>query len=290
MPVNPDTAIQASKMLAPDGWQDARVTAQTLAQGAKRTGFIPVRRSFVQILTGDSRSQPPMSQIVSRPGGGAVTIKLYLALIWKTSSGPPFSTQIRAAKWAELLGLVDPPKQGKRRISAALERLEEMHLISRTDVPGDTAVVELKDEAGKLLRSGQPREYVLPYDALQRSKGKHRNPNRNWYFKVPARLWTERAEIQQMSPAALAMLLAYLNEYRPEQPEVWWSTNAFPERYQISSSMRTRGTRELVNLGLLNIRKKSVGRPGVARSFTTERVRNAYVGTRRLLSYLADKN
>lgn len=290
MPVNPAKAIETSKTLPLGSWEEARATAETLAQGAKRTGFIPLRRSFVQILSGDSRPQPPMSQIVSRRGGGAVTIKLYLALLWKSSSGPPFSTQIRAAKWAELLGLVDPPKQGKRRISAAMGRLEEMHLISRTDVPGDITVVELMDESGRLQPSGRPREYVLPYDAFQRSKGKQRNPNRNWYFKVPARLWTERAEIQQMSPSALAMLLAYLNEYRPGQPEVWWSTNAFPERYQISSSMRTRGTRELLAMGLLHIKKKPVGRPGVPRSFTTERVRNAYVGTPRLLNYLADKN
>lgn len=97
---------------------------------------------------------------------------------------------------------------------------------------------------------------------------------------------TRKAGIQQMSPAALAMLLAYLNEARTAEPEVWWSTSAFPDQYGISSSMRTRGTQELEQMNLLRVRKRSVGRPGVAVSFTSHRVRKVYVASHRLLRYM----
>lgn len=212
--------------------------------------------------------------------------------MWR-SSAAPFTTSIPARRWADALGLIDPPRQGARRVITAFDLLEDLNLVTVTRTRGDASEIRLCDESG-VLRSSEPRPYTLPYDALMASRKRQRGrkprgtDHSNLYFKVPAALWTKKADIQRMSPAALSLLLAYLNEARIEEenPEVWWSTNAFPDRYHLSSSMRTRGTKELVEMNLLHVKKRSVGKPGLVKSFSSERVRNVYVATRRLRTYM----
>lgn len=290
--VNPDTASNPSTTAKKDSYTVSRSLAAALARGAQRPGGFPVRKSFVQLLTPDDRDAAPLSRIVGRKGGGGVPLKLYLALLWQ-STAAPFTTKIPARKWAELLALPEPSTLGARRVIVAFQLLEEMGLVKVRRARGDASEVEICDEAGG--REGEdPRPYTLPYDALLSTRTRKRDRKQrgtdyaNLYFKVPAALWTKKADIQRMSPAALSMLLAYLNEAktRESDPEVWWSTNAFPERYRISPAMRSRGTRELVNMKLLRVKKRSVGRPGVKTSFTPERVRNVYAATRRLQTYM----
>lgn len=283
----------ASRKGLPAGMLDAKKAAEELGSRAGRRGFLIVRRSFVQLFDDDAREEAPLKTIVSRKGGGSVPLKLYLGLLWLCSS-EPFTSEIRAARWATLLGLPDPQGQGKRRVAGALTLLAKLNLVVKHERPGGVSVIELLDESGELGAKGAARRYTRPYDAHQAAKSTRRRRRahryRNWYFKIPAKLWTDKADIQQMSTPALTMLLAYLSEAKPDQPDVWWSTSAFEDRYGVSTAMRTRGTGELVERGLLSVHKAPVGTPGKRRSFAPERVRNVYKPTRRLAGYLNDTN
>lgn len=292
MTAHPDIGAVSSKIRRTDSHAEAKLAAGAIGETAYRPSSFPIRSTFVQLVSDDSREAAPLSRIVSRKGGGEVPLKLFLALVWM-SSAEPFSTRVPARRWAEALGLIDPAKQGARRIVSALELLEELNLVTVARSRGDASEVTIRDESGTTLKGGGPKPYVLPYDAYRQAKAR-RNPrgskpdHSNRYFKFPTELWTHKADIQRMSPAALAMLLAYLNEARIESDEVWWSTGAFPERYGISPAMRTRGTKELIEKWkLLRVKKRSVGRPGAPRSFTPERVRNVYSPTIRLDKYMS---
>lgn len=116
------------------------------------------------------------------------------------------------------------------------------------------------------------RRYTLPSTAYVRASPKTKP--RHLYFKIPVELW-ESGHIQAMSAAALAMILVLLSESSEPGRKVWWSTDRFPEFFNISPAMRSRGTRELVQRRLLHVEKQLVGevRSG---GFGRERVRNRY--------------
>lgn len=86
-----------------------------------------------------------------------------------------------------------------------------------------------------------------------------------------------------LSSPALTMLLILLTEGSgdaekgaKEGTEVWWSTERFPAQYSISPAMRSRGSIDLIQAGLLYVRRQSVASPGSKREFVRERVRNVY--------------
>lgn len=253
--------------LAP--YRDSMTLAEEIAQSATRRVDIPIRKSFVR--SDDPQIAPPLARIVSRGGrGGGLAVKLYIAVIWRCSA-KPFSTEISARKWARLLALEDPNHKGARRIAKALRLLEELQLIGLIARRGDSSVIWLKDE------SGDDSLYELPSTAYAKGKAE-----RDRYLKVSVKLWT-KAYIQMMSSPALAMLLILLAEESgnaekgaKEGTEVWWSTERFPSQYAISPAMRSRGSKELINAGLLYVRRQSVASPGSKREFSRERVRNVY--------------
>ena len=246
---------------------DASLAAATeLASSAERRLAIPVRKSFVRVDDPDER--PPLARLVARGGrGGGVALKLYLALIWRCSA-EPFETDISARKWAVLLGLADPNAAGARRIAAALTVLEREGLLDLERRRGEPTLIRLLNE------SGNRAAYSLPSSAhvLSRTADKQDHV----YLKVPTELWT-LGHIQSMSAAALAMLLVLLAEQPKGHAAAWWSTEAFPRRYNLTAGTRSVGTRELVARRLLHVQKRSVTAMGRSQStFSRERVRNVY--------------
>lgn len=239
--------------------------------GSGRRIDIPIRKSFVR--ASKPGIEPPLAKIVSRGGGGgAVALKLYIALIWRCS-GRNFDTDISARLWALLLGLEDPNAKGSRRIAKALKLLAELKLITLTPRRGESSIVQLLDESG----NGKP--YQLPSTAYTKMK-----LERDRYLKVPSVLWTQSAQIQRMSAPAMTMLLILLCEgsgetahkLSTEGKPVWMSVERFTERYPISPAMRSRGTKELISLALLHVSRAPVGTMGVKKSFAAEQVRNIY--------------
>lgn len=251
-------------------------SAQALASRSERRVDTPVRKSFVR--NDDPTTTPPLAQLVARGGrGGAVPVKLFLALLWM-SSAKPYTTEVRANGWASLLDLEGPLPNRARRISKSLQLLQELNLVSLERRPGRASEVTILNESG----SGEP--YEIPSDAWTRAHlaSNKSEEKKNVYLKVPSALWLN-GRIQPMSSAALAMLLVLLGEQSAKSSngtdvaqEVWWSTDAFPDRYGISSSMRARGTKELVERELIVVQRRFITPPGSRNSMSADRVRNVY--------------
>ena len=217
----------------------------------------PVRSVFARDPSG--RGAAPLARLVGMRGrGGEVPLKLLIALIWR-SAAPPFSTSISARKWAELLALPEPAHLGARRVTNALETLEGLHLVAVAKRRGEPSEVTLLEE------SGFGTAYTLPRGSGDR------------YFHMPAGLWLS-GKIQRLSAPAIGMLMAVLVDQDPSNPgkPVWWSTRVFPQKFGISPSSRSRGTRELAAAGLLVTTRVAIPTTANRSSFSEERVRNLY--------------
>lgn len=251
--------------------KDSLDAARALARSLGRRVDGPVRKSFVRPMTPEPGLVAPLSKIYSGGRSGTVAIKLYLALVWQCAA-PPFSTDKPARAWATLLDLEDPPGKGARRIKDALRTLAEANLIRLQARPGYPNVVTLLDE------SGSGAAYELPssaYNLAQRHGAEEERLTALRYFKVPPALWIQ-GHMQKLSGPGLVMLLILLTEKAGIGEKVWFSTEEFPKRYNISHKTRAAGTRELLSKGLLTVESQSLGpRPG-ASAFDMRRRRKVY--------------
>lgn len=227
----------------------------------------PIRNTFAR---SDGESLPPLAVLASRGGrgGAGLAIKLYIALIWRCSSGD-FATQLPARLWARLLDLPSPDSLGSRRVKDALITLSELRLIRLETVRGAPSRVTLlrEDASGKA--------YSVPSDAYRHASTRE-GKSQHQYFKVPQALWTS-GHLQGLSTSALVMLLILLEEIRSPDAEQWWSVSEFDRRFRISKDVRAKGTKELVARGLLSVTRMSLpASPGAAYQFAPESVRNKY--------------
>lgn len=260
-PQQPSPTPRLSRTVAGDL---SRTAAQEMTAAAPRRKGIPIRKSFVRR---DDGTQPPMSDLYRGGRSGIVAIRLYLALIWRSSSGN-YSTAEPARAWATLLDLPDPAGLGQRRITRAVHALETRRLVSVHRAPGLVPEIRLLDESG----SGDP--YETPskrYATLDPDKDQ---PQQHWYFKVPTTLWTD-GQIQAMTGPGLILLLILLAE-RADKVGVWFAGDAFTERYWISHKTRTEGVDDLRTRKLLVVGRQPVKtRPGMT-VFTRTRYRHVY--------------
>lgn len=228
---------------------------------------VPIRNTFAR---SDGEGLPPLAVLASRGGrgGAGLAIKLYIALIWRCSSGD-FATQLPARLWARLLDLPSPDSLGSRRVKDALNTLSELRLIRLEAVRGAASKVTL------LREDGNGTAYSVPSDAY-RQAGTKEEKSQHQYFKVPQALWTS-GHMQALSTPALVMLLILLEEIRSPDAEQWWSVTEFDRRFRISKDVRAKGTKELVARGLLLVTRMSLpSSPSAANQFAPESVRNKY--------------
>ena len=80
-----------------------------------------------------------------------------------------------------------------------------------------------------------------------------------------------------LSGAGIALYLILLDQYGPGQlsdaPDpVWFSPQAFKDRYALSEDTRAKGINDLQDLGLVTVTRQPIN-PGY---FDLERIRNAY--------------
>ncbi|MDV6300921.1 hypothetical protein R3P82_17575 [Dietzia maris] len=230
--------------------QPSLESAQQLANASKRRRSIPIRKGFIRSLTGDGA--PPLRRIY-KGRSGEVALKLYLALMWR-SSAKPFTTDRPYSAWARLLDLDDPPGSGSRQIRNALRALERANLIALEPRPGKAPIVTILNELGGGEVYDPPHSRWTSATKNKRSKAtkdKHR------YFQIPEHLWT-KGYIQSLRGPGLVMLLILLAEQSSELNPVWFSTDQFPDRYGVSPSTRSKGTQELEFHHLLVVEKESV--------------------------------
>lgn len=217
----------------------------------------PVAKGYVRADDKES----PFHAVYVGGRSGLVAVKLHLALLWRLSAPPYEARRIPARSWALLLGLDDPERSGARRVRAAISRLGEASLLTVSEDPGFAPTLRLLSELG----DGEP---YVPAPTAQ-----FRDPSK-LYFKVSVEMWRE-GHIQSLHGPGLAMYLILAAEQAYQNP-VWFSTHSFSERYGISPQTRAKGTRELQDLRLLQVRSKALDPRGDKVSFNQLHRRYVY--------------
>lgn len=237
----------------------AKERARQMSAGSRRVD-IPVRARFIRDVdakTGGT-ANTPMKRLVAAGSRDGITLRLYLALLWRCSA-PPYNTEIPARLWAELLALEPPMETYSRRISSAVKRLEDAGLIAVERVKGQPSVITLLDESGDGTPYSPPRGGRAPLDR---------------WVKVPIGLW-QNDDFYGLGTPGLAMLLAVLAERNAADEAMWWSVKRFQQRIGLTPSTRARGLKQLREARLLTVgREKLASNPG---RFSKDPVRHTYL-------------
>lgn len=226
----------------------------------QRRQDIPIRASFVRNIDPslDTAPDTPLRRLVRLGGSDGALLKLYIALIWRCSAAP-FDTEVSARLWSELLALpANKHNVGARRVAKALNTLAKHGLIKVDRISGDTSRITLLNESGPVGTKQETKPYTLPFAG--------KDPQ-SYYLRVPVELWTS-GKIHELTTPGIAMLLVLLAEQPKDGGPVWWSTRRFETRIGLSSSTRSRGTKELFNAGILLTRRGM--RPSDRRTFSKE--------------------
>jgi hypothetical protein len=225
--------------------------AYMLEQAVKRSR----RGSGIQLPTGFVRADvhgltPPLARMIRGGRGGEVRLKLYLTMILIAVRPPHDIDNVPARAWAEVLDLEDPAGLGARRIADALQWLAKNKFVRLDSQRGRPPVVTLLSALG---------------DGTRFDRG------RGIYVRVPIGLW-QNFWITQLSGSGLALLLVLLDLQSGRKAT---APPALPgpmrRRYGLSDDTWTRASKELCELGLLDIRRQPQGR-----DFDPHRMRNTY--------------
>ena len=251
--------------VATDLSQDCDAAVIELAGRVSRRGKgALVRNEFVRSNDG---VVPRLAELAKTRGRGAeVPLKLYLGLMW-LSSKAPYNSDFPANSCARVLDLPDPERNGARRIQNAAARLasDDLKLITLKPRAGRTSEIVLLREDG----SGEP--YSIPKGRFDPAKQRQ-----DTYFNVPPMLWSS-GHMQNMSAAALVMLLIVLEESRGAAGPQWWSVDTFRKRFHINKDVRAKGTKELSQRQLVTVGREKVGDwPGHQGVLNPRKVRNTY--------------
>jgi hypothetical protein len=201
--------------------------------------------------------------------GGQVRLKLTLSFLWfQTHGSEAVPLEYPAQAWADLLGLEQPQGAGGRRINEALRWLERHNFIKVEARPGYGNRITVLNETGKGTDYTPPgRAANLLRDTAQAKE--------HFYVQLPAEVWTN-GYMATFSGAGLAFYLILLDQYGPgkisDPSPVWFSPKVFKERYALSDDTRTKGMKELRDLGLITISRQPINPD----DFDIERIRNTY--------------
>lgn len=228
---------------------------------------VPVRNGFIERLDAMSAAEAPLAVMLRGGQGGAVRLKLLLAMLW-FSVRAPHETSYPARGWAGLLGLNEYETNGARRVTAAIDWLESKRLVRVDRKPGVPSKVFLLDERA----TGEP--YELPFAALEGKREAGEPETRDdYYVTLPPDFFT-RGWIAVLTGPGVAMLLVMVLEARCNNRTkgLWHSPSQATRRFGLSQDTRTAGLQELERYGIVDRRTGPVA-PGV---FDMKRRRNIY--------------
>jgi len=185
-----------------------------------------------------------------------VRLKLYLSALW-IGVKSPHDIEFPARAWAELLGLDEPSGNGTRRVTDAVRWLEQERMLLVKRDRGRPSKLIVLDDAG----SGKP--YEFPWESKPQDV----------YAKLPAGFWTKQW-ITKLSSAGVGLLLILLvrETYSGLGATSWVSPGRARDLYSLSSDTWSRATKELRQLGLVDVSRIPVSLD----DFSWRRVRNTY--------------
>ena len=245
---------------------DALTAAEAVARRSHARAT-QIRRLFVE--RADVAELTPLIKMLRGGRGGAVRLKLYLAMLW-LASAPPHDVAYPARAWATLLDLEDPEGKGARRVTDALGWLESNDFVSVESRPGHPNRITLLDE------SGTGRRYRVPGAVYNRSKAKGADPEtltRHRYVQLPASFWTSGWAATLSGPGLTMLLVLVVESSGKDKGEgLWFSPSNASNRYALSEDTRLTGLAELRRAGLVVARRRVIA----SDIFDVKRYRNIY--------------
>lgn len=222
---------------------------QRAVEKSKRTSGVQLPIGFFR--ASDVQAVPPVALMLRGGRGGALRIKIYLCVCMVATQAPHIVHPPTPARvWAEMLDLPNPEINGARRVGDALLWLSSRGYVKLQRTVGAPPVIELRSAIGN------GKKFTRPIGR---------------YVSIPLGLW--RYEwITALSGRGLAVLLDLLDLQggRAESNPPSMSLRE-RSRYGISQDTWTRGERELMELGLLTVRRAPQGE-----AFDWRRMRNTY--------------
>jgi hypothetical protein len=226
----------------------------------------PVRHAFVERASHSDNHDPPAANLLRASKGGALRLKLYLALLWQAGGGDERHAATWPARaWAELLDLPDPEGHGDRRIRDAIRALERAQLLKATREPGRPIMLTL------LRDDGTANPYVHPGEVASAAKKQGAVDLSGLYVQLPPGFWTKGWAITLSGPGTVMLLVMQVLTKNGLRKGQWISPKQARSRFGLSEDTWTRGVAELRRHGLLETRKKPV-----SEDFGWRRVRNTY--------------
>ncbi|MFJ5119486.1 hypothetical protein [Kitasatospora sp. NPDC088548] len=207
--------------------------AALLQSSKRRKGAVPLRRSFVQRVSGDddgaTKAPSPLSELVRSRGARALDLYLLVAAV---TTAAPFDVTERSELWARCLGTYATGASTSVKISRLWRRLEDLALVARSQDGKHTKIT-------KLMEDGSGAAYVPPSGLVD-------GPLQDIYFRLPFEYWSDEL-YEKLSLPAKAMLLICMSLRDPE----FYIPDVFAEWYGLSPKTIRRGRHELVKAGIL---------------------------------------
>ena len=213
-----------------------------LDSGNRRSGGVPLRKTFVQKGSRTAPEPGPLASLVRN--GDQRGLDTYL-LLKAVASAPPFNSHRSAAVWARALRYTGVSAD-EQTVSRIWRRLERLRLVTRSK-HGRLANVTLLREDG----SGEP--YVLPATAG--------DP----YLQLPVAYWRDEDQwCSKLGLPAKAMLLVALSL----PPPFVLPVEKAPQWYGISADTAQRGLASLQKHDVLKVARTPKRAPLAPKGFT----------------------
>ncbi len=227
--------------------QEAIERLEKAVETSKRLSSVRLPQAFARDRSSKDPS-PPLAALMQ--GGGEVRLKSMLAVLMMATKAP-HSRKVSSKDLAAMLGLRDPEGAGARRVNKAFKDLENRSLARRERVPGYVPTMTVLDPAG----SGKE------WDAMKLSRP---------YITLPISLW-RRGWFIALSGRALAVLVILRELTHGRTSRGAWVDGIRKRQYGLSDDTWTRGTQELREAGLLDVKEQvfsSQGEPRRRNLFT----------------------
>lgn len=191
---------------------------------------------------------PPLAALMQ--GGGEMRLKVLLTTLMMATKAP-HSRKVASKDMAAMLNLRDAEAAGARRVSKAYTDLENRSLVRIDRQPGYVPTTTVLDPTG----TGKE------WDALK-LKGT--------YITLPISLW-RRGWFIALSGRAIALLIILRELTQGRTTKGAWVDGIRKRQYGLSDDTWTRGTQELRDAGLLEVKEEVYSSQGEPRR------RNVYI-------------
>jgi hypothetical protein len=221
--------------------QEAIDRLDKAVDGSKRNSTVRLPQLFAR----DRVSKDPLPALAElMQGGGEVRLKVMLTTLMMATK-PPHTRKVTSKDLAAMLNLNDPDAAGARRVNKAFGDLEELSLVRRNREPGYVPGTTVLDPAG----SGKE------WSDLKLSRP---------YITLPIALW-RRGWFIALSGRAIAILIILRELTHGRVKNGTWVDGIRKRQYGLSDDTWTRGTRELREAGLLDVREEVFSSQGEPR-------------------------